>query len=118
MTYYLNAVHMYRISKVSRKYSPTPIVKVIVGPDGKEQEELVLLAVNMKKKEGDQLSKKMVNCLQAMNATDEDNYDLAVKVFLIEEGRPANMNNTKDSNAVAILEVGIRYARNLLNQPL
>jgi len=43
---------------------------------------------------------------------DEDNYNFAVKVFKQEEGRSPNMNNIKDMNAVAMLEVGIRYARN------
>jgi hypothetical protein len=54
---------MYRISKNVRKYSPTPIVKVTVGADGKEQEEIVMVAVNMKKKEGDELSLTVVELL-------------------------------------------------------
>lgn len=44
--------------------------------------------------------------------SDEENYQLALTVFEREEGRKPNMNTTKDMNAVAILEVGIRYARN------
>jgi hypothetical protein len=54
---------MYRISKVTRKYSPTPIVKVTVDEEGKEHEEIVLIACNMKKKEGDELSEQVVNLL-------------------------------------------------------
>jgi len=54
---------MYRISKNIRKYSPTPIVKVTVGEDGREQEEIVMVAVNMKKKEGDELSLTIVELL-------------------------------------------------------
>jgi hypothetical protein len=54
---------MYRISKNVRKYSPTPIVKVTVGEDGREQEEIVMVAVNMKKKEGDELSLTVVELL-------------------------------------------------------
>jgi len=54
---------MYRISINKRKYSSTPIVKVMVGVDGKEQEEIVLCAVNMKKKEGDELSQNIVDLL-------------------------------------------------------
>ena len=54
---------MYRISKNIRKYSPTPIVKVTVGEDGREQEEIILCAINMKKKEGDELSQRVVNLL-------------------------------------------------------
>ena len=41
-----------------------------------------------------------------------ENYDSALKLFEVEEGRPANMNDAKDMNAVAILQVGITYARN------
>lgn len=42
---------------------------------------------------------------------DLENYYFAEEVFEKEEGRKPNMNDTKDMNAVAILEVGIRYAR-------
>jgi hypothetical protein len=54
---------MYRISKNKRKYSPTPIVLVVVDSNGHEQEEQVLCAVGMKKKEGDALSKEVVKLL-------------------------------------------------------
>jgi len=54
---------MYRISQSIRKYSPTPIVKVTVGADGREQEEIVMVAVNMKKKEGDELSLTIIELL-------------------------------------------------------
>lgn len=48
-----------------------------------------------------------------MDYTDFDweNYTFALIVFKLEEGRYANMNNTNDMNAVAMLEVGIRHAR-------
>ena len=53
---------MYRISTNKRKYSPTPIVRVTVGADGKEQEEIVLIST-LKKAEGEKLSEKIVNLL-------------------------------------------------------
>ena len=53
---------MYKISKSIRKYSPTPIVKVTVGADGRETEEIVLIST-LKKKEGDALSEKIVRLL-------------------------------------------------------
>ena len=57
---------MYRIStKDHRKYSPNPIVKVTVDEEGKEHEDVVLIACNMKKAEGDILSKKVVELLNA-----------------------------------------------------
>ena len=59
--------------RISRpKNSPTPIVKVIVGPDGKEQEEIVLLACGMKKKEGDKLSQRVVDFLNAAEYVDNN----------------------------------------------
>jgi hypothetical protein len=45
---------MYAISKNKRKYSPTPIVKIIIDANGKETEELVLMSC-LKKKVGDEL---------------------------------------------------------------
>jgi len=53
---------MYRISKNVRKYSPTPIVRVTVGTDGREQEEIVIIST-LKKKEGDLLSERIVELL-------------------------------------------------------
>lgn len=53
---------MYRVSKNIRKYSPTPIVKVTVGADGKETEEIVLISC-LKKKEGDAMSETIVQLL-------------------------------------------------------
>jgi hypothetical protein len=53
---------MYKISKSIRKYSPTPIVKVTVGADGREQEVIVLIST-LKKKEGDALSETIVQLL-------------------------------------------------------
>lgn len=45
---------------------------------------------------------------------DEQNYEFAKWIFAQEEGREANMNNVKDMNVVAMLEVGVRYTRNYL----
>jgi len=53
---------MYRISKNIRKYSPTPIVRVTVGADGRETEEIVLISC-LKKAEGDALSLTIVQLL-------------------------------------------------------
>lgn len=53
---------MYRLSTNTRKYSPTPIVRVTVEADGKEQEEIVLIST-LKKKEGDAMSQKVVDLL-------------------------------------------------------
>lgn len=53
---------MYRISTNKRKYSSTPIVRVTVGIDGKEQEEIVLVST-LKKAEGEALSRKVVDLL-------------------------------------------------------
>lgn len=55
---------MYRISTQKRKYSSTPIVRVTVDAQGKEHEEIVLIAVESKKL-GDQLSEKVVKLLNA-----------------------------------------------------
>jgi hypothetical protein len=57
---------MYRISKNTRKYSPTPIVKVTVGADGREQEEIVLISVQ-KKGLGDIMSQRIVDLLNDSN---------------------------------------------------
>jgi hypothetical protein len=45
---------------------------------------------------------------------DEQNYEIAKIIFIKEEGREPNMNDTKDMNLVAALEVGVRYTRNYL----
>jgi hypothetical protein len=58
---------MYRISNNKRKYSPTPIVKITVGADGREQEEIVMCAINIKKKEGDELSEEIIKLLNHEN---------------------------------------------------
>ncbi len=44
--------------------------------------------------------------------SDEDNFDFAKMIFKKEEGHEPNMNDTREMNAVAIIEVGVRYARN------
>jgi len=55
---------MYRIStKDVRKYSSNPIVKVTVDEQGREHEDIVMIACNVKKKEGDELSAKVVELL-------------------------------------------------------
>lgn len=53
---------MYAISNNKRKYSPTPIVHLSMGADGKPQEEIVLIST-LKKKEGDELSARIVRLL-------------------------------------------------------
>jgi hypothetical protein len=45
---------------------------------------------------------------------DQQNFEYAMYVFEQEESRKPDMNDVKDMNAVAILEVGIRYTRNNL----
>jgi hypothetical protein len=50
---------MYAISKTKRKYSPTPIVKIL--PNG--QEQIVLLIANMSKDEGDRFAEYVVERL-------------------------------------------------------
>ncbi len=52
----------YRISINKRKYSSNPIVRVTVGPDGKEQEEIIFISI-LSKKNGDELSERIVNAL-------------------------------------------------------
>ena len=51
---------MYRISTNKRKYSTTPIVRVTVGADGQEKEEMILLVTGMPKAEGDRFSEELV----------------------------------------------------------
>ncbi len=52
--------------------------------------------------------------ISSFNDFDEQNYEIAKWIFEQEEGRKANMNDTKDMNAIAMLEVGVRYTRNYL----
>ena len=58
------AESMYRLSKNVRKYSPTPIVRVTVGDNGHETEDIVLIST-LKKSEGDKLSQRIVDLLNA-----------------------------------------------------
>jgi hypothetical protein len=51
---------MYRLSTNKRKYSTTPIVKVL--EDGTEVP--ILIALNLPKKEGDELAEKIVRLLE------------------------------------------------------
>jgi len=53
---------MYAISKNKRKYSPTPIVRIVIDANGKEAEEIVLIS-NLPKKDGDALSETIVQLL-------------------------------------------------------
>ena len=41
--------------------------------------------------------------------SDQEYYNFAKDAFEQQEGRMPDMNNTKDADAIAILEVGIRY---------
>lgn len=58
---------MYAISKNKRKYSSTPIVKVTLDEQGKEQEEMVCICLG-KKEVGDKMAETIVRLLNA----DED----------------------------------------------
>jgi len=53
---------MYRLSKNIRKYSTTPIVKVITDDSGKEQEQIVCL-IPLPKKDGEALADKIIHLL-------------------------------------------------------
>ena len=53
---------------------------------------------------------------QAMNDfkidyTEEDDYDFAQIVFKESENREANMNDSKDMNAISAIQLGIEHAR-------
>ena len=50
---------MYRISRDKRKWSTTPIAKVVTDDNGKENEKLILCSF-LPKKEGDELCEKIV----------------------------------------------------------
>ena len=50
---------MYAISTKKRKYTTTPIVELIVLPDGKTEEKFIA-CVALPKKEGDKLSEIIV----------------------------------------------------------
>jgi len=53
---------MYRIATTKRKYSTTPIIRVVLDENGKEKEEIVI-CVMLPKKEGDALSEKIIELL-------------------------------------------------------
>lgn len=53
---------MYAISKNKRRFSPTPIVRLSLGGDGKIQEEIVMIST-LKKEQGDKLSERVVRFL-------------------------------------------------------
>ena len=57
-------------------------------------------------------SNKLAEIISNYDDFDRQNYEFAKWIFLQEEGRKPNMNTDKDMNAVAILEVGVRYTRN------
>ena len=57
---------MYRILTAKRKYSTTPIVRVVLDENGKEKEEIVICVV-LPKKEGDALSNSIVQLLNKNN---------------------------------------------------
>ena len=52
--------------------------------------------------------------ISSFDDRDEQNFEFAKWIFEREEGRKPNFNDVKDMNAVAMLEVGIRYTRNYL----
>ena len=53
---------MYAISTKKRKYTTTPIVELIVLPDGKTEEKFIA-CVTLPKKEGDKLALAIVELL-------------------------------------------------------
>ena len=53
---------MYAISRNKRKYSPTPIVRLSMGANGKPQEEIIMIST-LKKAEGDAMSERIVRLL-------------------------------------------------------
>jgi hypothetical protein len=55
---------------------------------------------------------KLTQIINKHDDFDRQNYEFAKWIFQKEEGREPNMNNDKDMNAVAIIEVGVRYTRN------
>lgn len=55
---------MYRLSKVKRVYSSTPIVRVTIDAQGKEQEEMVCICTG-KKAEADMLAEGIIILLNA-----------------------------------------------------
>ena len=61
-TIIININTMYQISKNIRKYSPTPIVEIITDERGNTSEKIVLISP-LPKKEGNELSAKIVELL-------------------------------------------------------
>ena len=78
---------MYRISKNKRKHSTTPIVKVHIGLDGKEKEEIVLLSP-LTSKIGDPLLESVVEFLNESDSSEYRKFNInhGVKVKLNELG--------------------------------
>jgi hypothetical protein len=56
----------HRIASAKRKYSTTPIVRVTLDGNGKEQEDIVICVV-LPKNEGNALSEKIVELLNGSN---------------------------------------------------
>ena len=56
-------------------------------------------------------SSSISDVISSFEDFDEQNYEFAKIIFQKEEGREPNMNDTKDMNLVAALEVGVRYTR-------
>ena len=55
---------------------------------------------------------KLKEIINTYDDFDEQNYEFAKWIFQQEENREPDMDTTKDMNCVAMLEVGVRYARN------
>ena len=62
---------MYRLSKETRKYSTTPLVRVTVDEKGKEKEEQVLFSP-LKKKEGEAFLQRIANMLNYSDHVNEN----------------------------------------------
>jgi hypothetical protein len=53
---------MYQISSNVRKYSPTPVVEIMTDENGNKSERIVFIST-LTKKEGNELSEKIVELL-------------------------------------------------------
>lgn len=58
----------------------------------------------------DEMYQEALNKIEHMDY-DQQDYQFALEVFKIEEGRDANMNDDNDSRCIAILQIGIKHQR-------
>lgn len=62
--------NMYRQASNVRKHSTTPIVRVTVDANGKEQEEIVLCITNMPKAEGNEFARALIEIMNSKELND------------------------------------------------